>query len=151
MKINRPQNILFSTMITLSVLVPLGHTAGYRVDWQTIDGGGGDCRAGKLSLSGGVGQPDAGLSTGSTYVHQGGFLPAFLKDVGPPLSIVRSTGNYILSWPDICTGFVLEGARDVTGPWTALGTGTVSADNYRVTLTSPTLYRFFRLKKDCPQ
>jgi len=48
--------------------------AGYDLSWWTVDGGGGvDNAASGYVLGGTVGQPDAGLLTGSGYVLSGGF------------------------------------------------------------------------------
>ena len=47
---------------------------GYDLDWWTVDGGGATSSAGgSYSLSGTIGQPDAGTSTGGTYTLSGGF------------------------------------------------------------------------------
>jgi hypothetical protein len=47
---------------------------GPEADWFTVDGGGGaTVAAGDLSLTGTIGQPDAGLLTGGDYSLGGGF------------------------------------------------------------------------------
>ena len=47
---------------------------GPEANWHTVDGGGGTLVvAGDLSLSGTIGQPDAGLLTGGGYSLGGGF------------------------------------------------------------------------------
>ena len=47
---------------------------GYDLTWNTIDGGGGTSTGGVYSLSGTIGQPDAGtLTGGGTYTLNGGF------------------------------------------------------------------------------
>ena len=49
-------------------------TTGYTIDWYTIDGGGAqNLTGGTYSLSGTVGQPDAGTESGSAYAMTGGF------------------------------------------------------------------------------
>lgn len=56
--------------------------AGYTLDWWTVDGGGGTSSGGSYSLSGTIGQPDAGSATGGGYALSGGFwggAPASLK------------------------------------------------------------------------
>ncbi len=45
------------------------------INWYTIDGGGGTSAAGTLSLSGTIGQHDAGVMTGGTFELLGGFWP----------------------------------------------------------------------------
>jgi hypothetical protein len=53
------------------------------LDWSSIDGGGGQSSGGPYSLTGTVGQPDAGEMTGGPYEVLGGFWP------GGPLCIVE--------------------------------------------------------------
>ncbi|MCC6951151.1 MAG: hypothetical protein IT433_06860 [Phycisphaerales bacterium] len=43
------------------------------IDWYTIDGGGGTSTGGTYTLSGTIGQPDAGVMSGGTYTLSGGF------------------------------------------------------------------------------
>jgi hypothetical protein len=150
MKTNKLQIVLMTVVTALSVHAPLAYAAGYILDWQTVDGGG-NCSGGKFSVSGATGQPDAGFCTGSTYAHQGGFVPGFQKDVGPRLSMTRSMGSLTFTWPGTCAGFVLEGAQNVNGPWTDLGTGMLSGGAYQLILSNPAPNRFFRLRKDCPK
>ena len=48
--------------------------ATYAVDWWTVDGGGGQALSGgSYTLSGTVGQPDAGSHVGTGYALGGGF------------------------------------------------------------------------------
>ena len=47
---------------------------GYTIDWYTIDGGGAqDLAGGSYSLSGTIGQSDAGSQSGGAYNLNGGF------------------------------------------------------------------------------
>jgi hypothetical protein len=47
---------------------------GYTIDWYTIDGGGAqNLTGGTYSLSGTIGQSDAGSQSGGTYALNGGF------------------------------------------------------------------------------
>ena len=51
-------------------------TAGYDLSWWTADGGGGTSSGGNYSLSGTIGQPDAGpVLSGPGYQLSGGFWP----------------------------------------------------------------------------
>ncbi len=59
-------------------------TTGYSIDWWTIDGGGGTSTsgAGTYTLTGTIGQPDAGPAlTSTTYSLQGGFWNTALGDL----------------------------------------------------------------------
>jgi hypothetical protein len=48
--------------------------SGYSIDWYTIDGGGAmNSSGGSYSLSGSIGQPDAGSLIGGSYSLVGGF------------------------------------------------------------------------------
>ena len=65
-----------------------------------------------------------------------------------PLTITRQPGKVLITWP--LPGFVLQGARDVTGPWQDLTRGeTIDGLNYFITLPSGTPHQFFRLRGDC--
>jgi hypothetical protein len=46
---------------------------GYDLSWYTIDGGGAFSTGGSYSLSGSIGQPDAGSLSGGSYTLVGGF------------------------------------------------------------------------------
>jgi hypothetical protein len=47
---------------------------GYQISWYTIDGGGAqELSGGTYSLSGTIGQPDAGSQSGGTYSLKGGY------------------------------------------------------------------------------
>lgn len=46
---------------------------GFELDWHTIDGGGGTSSGAGFTLSGTIGQPDAGVMTGGNFTLVGGF------------------------------------------------------------------------------
>jgi hypothetical protein len=50
--------------------------AGFELSWSSLDGGGGVSRGGGLTLSGTLGQPDAGALSGGGYQLAGGFWQA---------------------------------------------------------------------------
>jgi hypothetical protein len=51
-------------------------STGYSIEWYTIDGGGAmNSSNGSYSLSGTIGQPDAGALNGGSYTLNGGFWP----------------------------------------------------------------------------
>ena len=67
-------------VITLTVVAvgALGAYLGgdFDLSWYTIDGGGGsNSTGGEFSLSGTIGQPDAGRMAGGEYALTGGFWP----------------------------------------------------------------------------
>lgn len=57
----------------LLVLVCGSAKAEYEISWYSIDGGGGTSSSAAYSLSGSVGQADAGLSSHDTFVQSGGY------------------------------------------------------------------------------
>jgi len=72
----------FTTMSRTTVLVTIvlllaASTAlawpGFDVSWWTVDGGGGAASGGSYTLTGAIGQPDAGVLTGGDYTLGGGF------------------------------------------------------------------------------
>ena len=129
----------------------------FTLNWSTADGGGGVCSGGiaalggtRFSLSGTVGQPDGGVCTAGALTLQSGFVPGFIKTVGPPLSMTRAGNQLNFIWPNLGTGFHLEGASTANGPWTSLSNGTLVGPNWQATVPSTSSPSFFRLKKDCP-
>jgi hypothetical protein len=54
-------------------LLPTAAHAQFQIDWYTIDGGGGTSSGGAFSLTGTIGQPDAGTANGGTFQCLGGF------------------------------------------------------------------------------
>lgn len=85
----------------------------YSVDWFTIDGGGGTSSGGVYSLSGTIGQPDAGATmTGGQYTLVGGFwaLPFAIQEPGTPLLAIEpfGPGQARISWSPNTPGFLLQ-------------------------------------------
>ena len=74
------------------------HAQSYSIDWFTIDGGGGTSTGGVYSVSGTIGQPDAGKMSGGNFTIDGGFwgIIAAVQTPGAPLlSIARTTTNTV--------------------------------------------------------
>ena len=76
-------------------LVPLVLSAqSYSIDWSTIDGGGGTSTGGVYSVSGTIGQPDAGVMSGGNFSLTGGFwgiVAAVQNPPAPLLTVTRSS------------------------------------------------------------
>lgn len=67
----------FGFLIALIILPALAADAPMRVEWHTVDGGGGVSAGGGYQVSGTIGQPDAGRLIGGGFQVNGGFwLPA---------------------------------------------------------------------------
>ncbi len=103
-----------SCILLLCVCTCLGALAQtYSIDWFTIDGGGGTSTGGVYSLTGTIGQADAGATMrGGNFALDGGFwsLIAAVQTPGAPLlTISRTATNTIaVSWPSPSTGFQLQ-------------------------------------------
>ena len=101
----------------LTLLMLLGGIAlaraQYSIDWHTIDGGGGTSTGGVYSVTGTIGQPDAGPAmSGGNYSLVGGFwgIIAAVQSPGAPLlSIARTLTNTVaVSWPSPSTDWALQ-------------------------------------------
>jgi hypothetical protein len=125
----------------------------YSLDWHTIDGGGGASAGGVFSISGTIGQPDAGMMSGGGYSLSGGFwgiLSAVQTPGAPMLTIHRAQANtVVVSWPSPSTGFVLQQNGDLnTANWTtAPQSVTDNGTNKFILVNPPTGNQFFRLNK----
>lgn len=109
----RTQTILAAMALSSSAVAAQNFT----IDWYTIDGGGGTSAGGNFSLSGTIGQPDAGETmTGAGFALCGGLWSLFAAQTAnpPSLTIVRTAANDArLSWPSSATGFVLQQSSDL--------------------------------------
>src|ERR1035441_1581848 len=65
---------LFSGMaLSLAMVAIVAQAQNYTVDWFTMDGGGGTSTGGVYSVSGTIGQADAGRLSGGNYTLDSGF------------------------------------------------------------------------------
>ena len=142
----------FHLLVLLLAWPALAHAQSYSIDWFTIDGGGGTSTGGVFSVSGTIGQPDAGKMSGGNFTVDGGFwgIIAVVQTPGAPLLTVTGAGTtVIVSWPSSSPGFVLQQNSVVnTTNWTNYG-GTVGDNGTIKSVTnSPAAGNlFFRLKK----
>lgn len=114
-----------------------------------MDGGGDMSGGGVYSVSGTVGQPDAGpILTGGNFSVTGGFW----QTPDAPLLRIRWDGlNVIVSWPNPSTGFVLQQTLQLASPpsamvWTDV-TLVPAETGLEKSITMPASpgHRFFRL------
>lgn len=132
-------------------LVSIAPAQSYDLSWFTIDGGGNISTGATHSVTGTIGQPDAGMVSGGNYSLAGGFWGfagnSTAPIIVPTLDIRLSFPNVILSWPAPSTGFVLEQSTGVGSPvWTVVGaTVIVVGDRNTVTLPASATTRLFRL------
>lgn len=141
---------------TVSLVVAAGsaRAQNYSIDWYKIAGGGGTSSNGQYTISGTIGQHDAGgPMTGGNYSLTGGFwsLISVVQTVGSPtLTISHVGGNIIVSWPSPSTGFTLEQNSNVGAPGWVTSGYTINDDgtNKSITILGPTSGNlFFRLKQ----
>lgn len=126
----------------------------YSIDWYTIDGGGGTSTGGVYSVSGTIGQPDAGaVMTGGNYSLQGGFwaIQAVQTPGAPLLSIARTTTNTVaVFWPSPSTDWTLQqNTNSISSVNWSNAPGTIQDNGTTKTLivNPPTGNRYYRLFK----
>ncbi len=125
----------------------------YSIDWYKISGGGGISTNGQFSVSGTIGQPDAGgPMTNGPYSLTGGFwVVTAVQTAGSPLLSIRpgSANSIVISWPSTAAGFQLQQAATIVSPGWANFSGSTNDDGTTksVTIPPPSGNRFFRLAK----
>jgi hypothetical protein len=124
----------------------------YSIDWYTIDGGGGTSTSAVYTVSGTIGQPDAGSMSGGNFSLTGGFWSAIsvIQTPGAPLlNIAAGSSGVVLSWPAPSTGFQLQKNNDLsTTNWVSvLTTPSDDGKTRSVTVTPATGNWVYRLKK----
>jgi hypothetical protein len=152
-------NITNKTSIGLAAAFALTASAwaqNYSIDWFTIDGGGGTSTGGVFSVSGTIGQPDAGVMSGGTYSLVGGFwgIVAPIQTPGAPLLSVERVGTSVrVFWPLPATGFLLDQTTALASPPAAIVWSQVpfpyatNATQISITAPAPTGNKFYRLRK----
>jgi hypothetical protein len=140
-------------IILVACLLAKAASAQYTIDWSKISGGGGTSAGGAYSLSGTIGQHDAGgPMTGGNYSLTGGYWVIYaVQTPGAPLLTITRTSptTVVVSWPSPSTGYVLQQTADlahpnwVNAPETSVDNGTTVS----VVVSPATGNLFFRLKK----
>ena len=142
----------------MAAAVTVGRAQSYGVDWSTIAGGGGTSTAGVYTVTGTIGQADAGRLNSSDFTIDGGFwsIVAAIQEPGAPLLSVRltQTNTIVVSWLITWPGFVLLENPDLnTTNWiqaatppVVVVTGQTTAEK-QVVVPTPTGKRFYRLSK----
>ena len=126
----------------------------YAINWSTIDGGGGTSTGGVYSVSGTIGQPDAGVMSGGGYSLTGGFwgiVAAVQNPPAPLLSVTRSNTTVVVAWPGPEAGWKLQATTALLpggSVWTEIPPPyqTKGAD-LQFTEPSPVGNKFYRLHK----
>ena len=118
----------------------------YTIDWYTVDGGGAmNLTGGTYTLSGTIGQPDAGHLADGTDTIDGGFW-GLIALVPPRLTITDSGATITICWPSPSTGFKLQQTTSSSPSswtdvnWTPTDNGTTKCVTLPTT-SATTLYR----------
>ena len=147
------KTLLFSSLaaLALALLTSSASAQTYSIDWYKIAGGGGTSSNGQFTLSGTIGQHDAGgPMVGGNFSLTGGFwsLLSVVQTVGSPtLRIFLTTTNTaVIAWPVSATGFTLqENAIPTPTGWGAIGSPIVVGSENQVVISPPAGREFFRL------
>ncbi len=132
---------------------PTAHAQNFSVDWPSIDGGGGTSAGGPFSLSGTIGQADAGVTmTNGGFALTGGFWSIFAVQTpaAPRLTITRvSATSARVSWPAPSPGFVLQEKSDLPAAnWVNVAQAVSDNGTTRsVSVNAAAGRRFYRLFK----
>ena len=134
------------------------HTRGAdRIDWFTLDAGGGVQFSASYLVNFTVGQNDVGApaSASANYRMVTGFWA--LEDAGPAnglpvLSIALKESNVVLSWPSPSTGFILQQTDSLDSiPVNWVNTPGLPSDNgfeRNMSVPADVVKRFYRLQRN---
>ena len=140
---------LFLCLATVAWL-PVGAVAqSYNIDWYKVAGGGvtAPSTGGVYSVSGTIGQPDAGKTMSDGYFTvTGGFwaISAIQTAGAPVLSIARNGNKAVVWWDPSVTGWTLQTNVNLATPAT-WGNYKGTIVNNSTTNTAPPNNLFFRL------
>jgi len=143
--------LLHSLLLSLALL-PAAHAQTYTIDQHVIAGGGGTSTGGVYSVSGTIGQHDAGYLSGGAYALAGGFwgtIAAVQTPGAPVLSISGTASNMVaVFWPSLSTGWNLQQNTNSISSvnWSNVTTGILDNGTIKTYIVNPpTGNRFFRL------
>jgi hypothetical protein len=140
----------FSMFVVLALCIP-ARAQQYSVDWYKIAGGGGTSTNGQYSLSGTIGQHDAGgPMSGGNYSLTGGFwaLYSVIQIPGAPTLYITHSGNTVTVFWQAAPGWSLQQNSNVALPagWSASSGVTTSNGTNYWSITPPIGNLFFQLK-----
>ena len=139
-------------LLTFICATAVSSAQSYSIDWFKVAGGGGTSAGGAYSLTGTIGQHEAGEPmSGGPYSLTSGFwsLISVAQTPGAPtLSISRSGKTVTLYWQNV-SGWTLEQTTSLTQPanWSPTSGVTTSNGTNYLNLASPAGTLFFRLRK----
>ena len=148
----RPTNpIMTLAALILCFSIHQARSQNFVIAWSRMAGGGGTSTNGQYSLSGTIGQHDAGgLMTGGNFSLTGGFWALYaVQTPGAPVLSIELTNNAVMVyWPSTSTGWTLqENTNSISsGAWVdhpfPQDNGTIKF----IVVNPPTGNRFYRLK-----
>jgi hypothetical protein len=144
-------SISLFTGLVLALSASSLRAQSYSIDWYKISGGGGTSSNGQYTVSGTIGQHDAGgPMTGGNYSLTGGFwsLLSVVQTAGSPtLRIFLTTSNTaVVAWPAPSTGFSLQVNTNLSGTnWGSTPASIVVGSENQVIIAPPVGKQFFRL------
>ena len=145
--------LLFSLLAAVALALSASSASAqtYSIDWYKIAGGGGTSSNGQFTVSGTIGQHDAGgPMVGGNFSLTGGFwsLLSVVQTVGSPTIriFLTSSNTAVVGWPVSATGFTLQ-QNSVLGSsgWTGSGAPIVVGSENQVVIAPPAGRQFFRL------
>jgi hypothetical protein len=143
----------FFLALCVGILAQSTFGQSYSIDWFSVDGGGGTSTGGVYSVSGTIGQPDAGTMSGGSYSLVGGFwgIVSAIQTPGAPLLTIRftQTNTVVVSWPSPSSGYSLQqnSAVNTTNWNTPPESITDNGTNKFIIVNLPTGNRLYRLLK----
>jgi hypothetical protein len=147
------QGLLFCFILLHSSFCLRVQGQSYSIDWYKIAAGGGTSTGGVYSVSGTIGQHDAGgPMTGGNYSLTGGFwaLIQVVQTAGAPTLFISHSGNTVTVYWQAVSGWNLVQSGNVATPmagWTASSSPTLANGTNYLNLVNPTGSLFFRLAK----
>ena len=148
----KKKNLRIAMLLLTALSATAGFAQSYSIDWYKVSGGGGTSTGGVYSVSGTIGQHDAGGPlTGGNFSLTGGFwsLYAVQTPGAPVLSIkLTSTNTAQVYWPSPSTGYNLQVNTNLASSnWTTPSeTVTDNGTIKYIIVNPPTGNRFYRLK-----
>ena len=123
----------------------------YSIDWYKIAGGGGTSTGATYSVTGTIGQADAGgAMSGGNYALTGGFwsLISVMQTPGAPTLYLSQSGNTVTVYWQNVSGWTLQQNNNLSNPggWSASGGVTPSNGTNSVVVTAPVGNLFYRLQ-----
>jgi hypothetical protein len=150
---HRARALIICAFCALVLLVAIRRAGAqpFSISWWKVSGGGGTSTGAVYSVSGTIGQHDAGgPMTGNGFAVTGGFWVALQTPGGPPLSILlTATNTVIVYWPSPSTGFNLQQNNNLsTSNWVTPAETVNDNGNIKYIIVNPPIgNRYYRLKK----